>query len=244
MRNIWTIANREYKQYFSTPTAFAIAFIVLLALGLFFYSVMLQAVTQQSAPGVQVVIGPLAVILMLATPAVTTRLLAEEQRLGTLELLLTAPVRDWELVVGKWLGSFLFLLTIVALTWLFPILLNRLVQPGIDQGPLLTGYLAMILLCSALVAIGVMVSSFFSNSMAAFVITEVLFVLLWWILGPVATSVSPSGTGLISYLDFSGHFYNNLFRGVIDLVDVVYFLSITALGLFIATVSVEIRRWR
>jgi ABC-2 type transport system permease protein len=171
------------------------------------------------------------------------RLLADEQRLGTMELLLTAPVRDWELVVGKWLGGFLFMVTLLALTWIYPIILNQMVDPGIDQGPLLTGYLGLILIVAALVAIGVAVSSLFSNQIAVFVATLAVFLVLWLINVP---SQAGGGTGseLLRYLDLGEHYYNTFYRGVIELADIVYFVSLTALALFLGTVSVETRRWR
>ena len=251
MRNIWIIASREYKQYFNSPAAYLVSFMVLLAMGILFY-LNLQAASQMAAmgqnyvPGVDIVIFPMATLFLLAIPAITTRLLAEEQRMGTIELLLTAPVRDWELVVGKWLGAFLFLLSLIVITLIFPLVLNQLVKPGVDQGPLISGYLGIILLAASLTAIGVAISSLFSNQIAAFATTMGVFILLWWIVGPIAQVAGPAGgsTNLISYFDLSGHFSNNLVRGIIDLKDIVFFLSATALGLFLGTVSVETRRWR
>jgi ABC-2 type transport system permease protein len=233
MHNIWTIAKREYDLYFSSPVAYMVAFVILLVL------------QQGYVPGVEITLVPLGTMLILVTPAITTRLLAEERRLGTIELLLTAPVRDWEMVVGKWLGGFFLLLTIVAITLVFPILLNQFVQPGIDQGPLVSGYLGMLLLCAALVAVGVFISSLFSNQIAAFVTTMGVMIFLWWVMRPIAQVTGPMGTGgeLLGYLDFGGHFLDNLVRGVINLADVIYYLSVTALALFFGTVSVEIRRW-
>jgi ABC-2 type transport system permease protein len=192
---------------------------------------------------VDTVLGPLVTLLLFGTPAITMRLIAEEQRMGTIELLLTAPLRDYELVVGKWLGGFLFLLTLVAATWVFPLALNRLVDPGIDQGPLITGYLGIVLISAALVAIGVSVSAMFSNQIAAFFATLGIFLLLW-IIGMPSNAIGSLGATLLSYLDFSEHFYQTLFRGVIDLRDIVYYLSVTALALFMGTMAVETRRWR
>jgi ABC-2 type transport system permease protein len=243
MRNIWTIAAREYKLFFASPAAYLVAFMILLILGLIFYSGLVGAMMQQFAPGIDLVLGPLITLLLFGIPAITMRLLAEEQRMGTIELLLTAPVRDYELVVGKWLGAFLFILTLVAVTWIFPFVLNALVDPGIDQGPLVSGYLGVLLICAALVAIGVMISSFFSNQISAFFATLGVFLLLWLISLP-SQSGGPGGSELLTYLDFSEHYYNTLFRGVIDLRDIVYYLSVTALALFLGSVAVETRRWR
>ena len=247
MINIWTIAKREYNLYFASPVAYIVAFIILLIIGLFFFFVDISAATSQGfPPTVQNVIGITGFMLAFLTPAITTRLLAEERRLGTIELLLTAPVRDWELVVGKWLGAFLLLLTIMAITLIYPVILNQIVEPGIDQGPLISGYLGLMLLMAATVAIGVFVSSLFSNQIAAFIATMGVFIFLWWIIGIVAQVTGPlsAGNEFLTYLDFSGHFYDNFIRGVIDLTDVIYYLSVTALGLFMATMSVEMRRWR
>ena len=211
MRNIWTIANREYKLYFASPAAYMIAFSILVVLGILFYLNIQVAALQQFAPSVQITLGPMATLLMLATPPITTRLLAEEMRSGTIELLLTAPVRDWDLVVGKWLGGFLLLLTIVAISFVYPVVLNQLVTPGIDQGPLMSGYLGMILLCAALVAIGVAVSAFFSSQIAAFAATLGILILMWWILGPIAQTIGQVGLAgkVIGYLDLSAHYFDN-----------------------------------
>jgi ABC-2 type transport system permease protein len=246
MRNIWTIAKREYKSYFISPIAYVVAFLFLLIIGYFFNSSLQEAIFQSSfqpvAPGVEVVIGPMVTILLFTMPAVTMRTLAEEQKMGTMELLLTAPVKDWELVVGKWLGGFLFMLTLLLITWIYPIFLNMLVDPGVDQGPLVSSYLGLVLMVSALIAIGVAISSFFSNQIAAFFVS-LLVVLLIWIIRPTGASAGTAGNDFVSYINFVDH-YLNFFRGIIDIVDVVYYLSVTALALFIGTLSIETRRWR
>ncbi len=120
MHNVWTIAKREYNLYFSSPVAYVVAFIIFLILGVFFYYTLLiansaAAMQQSYVPSIDVILWWMGLLLAFLTPALTTRLLAEERRLGTIELLMTAPVKDWELVVGKWLGAFLLLLTLIAL---------------------------------------------------------------------------------------------------------------------------------
>ena len=247
MINIWTIARREFTRYFSSPVAYVVAFFIFLVIGIFFYGSLSFAQQQPGyVPQGNDTLGLLAVMLMFFIPALTTRLLAEEHRLGTIELLLTAPVRDWELVVGKWLGVYMLLLSIVAATLVYPLILNGLVEPGIDQGPLISGYLGMVLLCAAFAGLGVLSSSLFSNQIAAFIFTLGLFVFVWWIIGPIVQIVgATSGSAdLVRYLDFNQHYSTNLIRGVIDLTDVVYFLSVTALSLFLASVWNEMRRWR
>ena len=135
------------------------------------------------------------------------------------------------------------MLVILAATWLYPIFLNNIVDPGIDQGPLISGYLGVILFTSALVAIGVAVSSLFSNQIAVFFTTLGVYLVLWLISLP-SQAMGATGGELMRYLDFSNHFYNTFYQGVIDLSDVVYYLSVTALALFLGTISLESRRWR
>jgi len=243
MRNIWTLAAREFKQYFASPAAYLVAAMLLVVMGIIFYTNVVGAIINQFPPTTQVVLGPLVTLLLFATPAITMRLLAEEQRQGTMELLLTAPVRDFELVVGKWLGGFMFMLSILAMTWLYPIFLNQIVDPGIDQGLLVSGYLGVILFTAALVAIGVAVSSLFSNQIAVFFTTLGVFLILWLVSLP-AQAMGAAGGEIMRYLDASEHFYTTFYQGVIDLSDIVYFLSVTALALFVGTMSIEYRRWR
>jgi ABC-2 type transport system permease protein len=161
-----------------------------------------------------------------------------------MELLLTAPVRDSELVIGKWFGSFLFVLTLIAITWVYPLLLNFIVEPGIDQGPLISGYLGLILASAAFLGIGVAISSLFSSQVASYITTFGLIVVFWWIMG-IASQVGTGAFGTIfQYLDMSAHFYDNFYRGVIQLSSVVFYVSLTALALVLGSVSVEARRWR
>jgi ABC-2 type transport system permease protein len=245
MRNMWYIARREYRSFFASPIAYAVMFLILLTLGFFFWLDINFAVqTQQYTPDIrnnlQLLVFPL---LFLTAPAITMRLVAEENRQGTLELLLTAPVRDWELVVGKWLGSFFFFLTVIAITWIYPLVLNSMMTPGIDQGTLLAAYIGIVLLTAALCGIGVFISSLFSNQLAALLVTLVIVILLWVISTP-AQVMTGLGGDILRYLSMSDHFYNTFLTGVIDLKDIVYYLSVTALGLFLGTVSVETRRWR
>lgn len=242
MKIIWIIARREYRRYFATPVAYMVSFMLLLILGFIFFNTLNIALIRQFTPGVETILGPLVFLLVFTTPAITMRLLAEEQRLGTIELLLTSPVRDWELVVGKWLGGVLFLATLISVTLVYPFVLNQMVSPGIDQGSLLTGYLGLILVCCALVAVGVAISSLFSNQIAVFFTTFAVMVLLW-IIGSPAQS-SPVGNGLLMYLDFRSHYNPTFLVGIIDIRDVLYYLSLTALSLFLGSVFVETRRWR
>jgi ABC-2 type transport system permease protein len=158
-----------------------------------------------------------------------------------MELLLTAPVRDWELIVGKWLGGLFFMLTLIAVTLIFPIILNSLVTPGIDQKLMMSCYLGLILVSAAFLALGVGASSLFSNQIAAFFITLGLFIFLWWLIG-IPSQIIGSGNAFFDYLNMRAHF-DAMNTGTINLSAIVYYLSLIALGLFTGTAAVEVRRW-
>jgi len=249
MRNIWTIAKREYDHYFISPIAYVVAFLILLTIGVIF-AINVYFYTQNAfqsfgqAPDVSSITGAFGFLLVLSVPAITMRLLADEARMGTLELLLTAPLRDFELVVGKWLGGLLFMLTILAVTLIYPIILNNLVSPGIDQKLVISAYLGVILLMASFLALGVGISAIFTNQVAAFFVTLSTFVLLWWLIGFPAQVLQGSASQIFNYLSMQTHFYDAFNNGSVYLTDIVYFLSLIVLGLFAGTTAVEIRRWR
>lgn len=224
-----------------SPLAYVVLAMIFLILGgIFFINIYYGMQSGGISPDGRIVLQPLVTILLFATPALTMRLLAEEQRMGTMELLLTAPVRDWELVVGKWLGSFFFMLLILAATWVYPFILDLMTDPGIDQGVLVSSYVGLTFMVASMLAMGVLVSSLFKNQVPAFFATLGLLLFLW-ILGGFAGS---GGSPITRYLSFLGHFYDNLFRGVLHLTDLTYYLSLTILALFLGTQAVEARRWR
>ncbi len=250
MRNALTIARREYHRFFTSPIAYVVAFVIFLVIGILF-ALNIQFYYQNaingglggpsSAPGVDIITGPFSFLLLLSIPALTMRLIADENRMGTIEILLTAPVRDWELIVGKWLGGFFYMLTLIAVTLIFPLILNSMETPGIDQKVMMSAYLGIILLSAAFIALGVGASSLFTNQIAAFFITLGVFILLWWLIG-IPAQILSSGADIFSYLDMTAHF-NSMNSGVINLSDIVYYLSLIALGLFTGTAAVEARRW-
>ncbi|HSL30109.1 MAG TPA: ABC transporter permease subunit [Anaerolineales bacterium] len=249
MRNIWIIAKREYNHYFVSPIAYVVAFMILLTMGIIFainifYFIQNAFQSFGQVPDISPITGAFGFLLVLSIPALTMRLLADEARMGTLELLLTAPVRDFELVAGKWLGGLLFILTILAITLIYPLILNNLVTPGIDQQLVISSYLGVILVAAAFLALGVGISAMFTNQVAAFFITLSVFVLLWWLIGFPAQVMQGTGGELFRYLSMQTHFYEAFNVGNIYLTDIIYFVSLIALGLFVGTTAIEVRRWR
>ncbi len=248
MRNIWTIARREYRHYFTSPIAYIAALVTLLTVGVYFvviiYYLTNQSYYSNTAPGIDIVVGPMATVFLFASPALTMRLLADEQRMGTLELILTTPVRGGELVIGKWLGAFLFMLTIIAVTLVYPLVLNKLTNPGIDQGVMIAAYTAIILLTATFLAIGTAMSSFFSNQFAAFFATLAVLMVFWWLIRlPTYIIQNDTFNSILTYLDLNGRF-TTMLSGTVSLSDILFPISLTALGLFLSAFAVEIRRWR
>jgi ABC-2 type transport system permease protein len=251
MRNIWTIASREYHRFFTSPIAYVVGFVIFLTLGIIFgLTVLLYSQNAlnggfgapPSAPDLTSITGTFTFLMVLSIPALTMRLISDENRAGTMELLLTAPVRDWELVVGKWLGGFLFMGTVILLTLIYAFVLHSLETPGLDQLQVVAQYLGLFLVAAAFLGLGVGISAMFSNQIAAFFITLGLFIFLWWLVGFPAQYV-PQGASFFNYLDMRQHFDSTLNTGVVALGDLVYYLSLTALGLFVGTRAVEARRW-
>lgn len=248
MRNIWTIAKREYDNYFNSPLAYAVAVAILFMLGLYFALILLFTSQQSmmggggSAPQSEQLNWLFVFLMVFLSPALTMRLISDEARMGTLELMLTSPVRDFELVAGKWLGSLLFVLSVALVTLIYPLIINNFVEPGIDWMVILSSYLGLILVCSALLALGTGISAVFTNQFAAFFVTLGLFFFLWFMIS-LPAGILPQGGDVFNYLSISTHFSQSMNTGTINLGDIVYYISLTALGLFVGSTAVEIRRW-
>lgn len=237
MRNALTIAQKELNTYFSSPVAYVVTAFFMLVMGYFFY--LLLVLTREAS--LRGLFGNMAVILLFVTPFLTMRLLAEEQRMGTIELLLTSPVRDWQVVLGKFLGALAFLLFMLALTLFYPLLLSRLGAP--DWGPMASGYLGIVLIGATCLAVGLFASSLSQNQIVTGFIAFALLIILW-LLGAAAQAVGSGPLGSVfDYLAINTHF-DDFVRGVIDTQHVVYYLILTALFLFMATRVVEAKRWR
>ncbi len=236
MGNIWAIAQRELRSYFVSPVAYVVGALFLLIMG-FLFSIILS---QTSEATLRPLFGNFAVIFLFIVPGLTMRLLAEEQRTGTLELLLTAPVRDSELVLGKFLGVLLLLLILLAITAVYPAILLLAGNP--DRGPILAGYLGVILQGAAFLAIGLFASSLTQNQIIAALLAFVILLLLW--LADALSQFTGGRVGdLFRFLSITRHF-DEFPRGIVDSRHVVYFLSVIAASLFFTVLTVQARRWR
>ena len=237
MKNVWTITTRELRAFFVSPIAYVVSAFFLMAMG-YLFAVILNYGSDSS---LRPLFGNMLFVFLMVAPALTMKLLAEEQRMGTIELLLTSPIHDWQVVVGKFLGSLvLFAVMFFGPTLYYVLIVNTFGTP--DYGPLLTGYLGMFLLGAAFLAIGVFASSLTQNQVIAFFIALVILLMLW--IADSASAVFPGAIGNVtSYLSLAKH-NDDFFRGVIDSSNVVYILSVIVVSLFLATQVLQTRRWR
>ncbi len=237
MRTIRAVAFKEIQIYFSSPVAYIVALIFMALSGFFFVRDLGNPFPEASLSnffqGATFLLIPLA-------PALTMRLLAEEQKLGTIELLLTSPVRDWEVILGKYLASFVFLLFLLFLTSYYVILLVVFAKP--DPGPIYSGYIGLILYGMAALSVGILTSTLTSNQIIAAVVGTGILVVLYAtsFIGDVVTGVWAT---VFNQLGFTSHF-NDFDRGIIDSTHIVYFVTVTALFLFLSIRALESRRWR
>ncbi|MBO9362284.1 MAG: ABC transporter permease subunit [Thermoflexus sp.] len=242
MRNVWAIARRELGTYFVSPIAYLVGAAFLVMMGFFFYTDVVFTVLSRSEPTMRYVFGVMTTILLFVAPVLTMRLLAEEQRLGTLELLLTAPVRDWEVVLGKYLAALVFYLGLLLATAVYPLLLFWM-RGNPDVGPILSGYLGMALFGAALLSIGLFSSSLSQNQVVAAVVGIGVVILLAVASLPADGITDPTLQQILNHLDLRNHLLN-FRRGLIDTVDIVYYLSVTAVFLFLTVQILNSRRWR
>jgi ABC-2 type transport system permease protein len=237
MRQVLYIAGKELRSYFVSPVAYLVVAFWLIGTGYFFSG----AVILGQQADLRNLFGVVTILLLLISPALTMRLLAEESRTGTLELLLTAPVKDWSVVLGKFLGALGLYAVMIGLTLLYPILLV-LFGGNPDWGPIWSGYLGLLLLGMLFLAVGLFASALTSNQMVSAVIAFVLLLLLF-----VISQLTPSlGTGVGDFLTkiSVSERFDPFQRGIVDLRDVMFFLTASGLLLFLTVQVVEARRYR
>jgi ABC-2 type transport system permease protein len=222
--------------YFVSPIAYLVMAAFLLISG-FFFSIILIGSQQASMQGL---FANVTVILLFVAPLLTMRLLADEQRTGTLEVLLTAPVHDWEVVVGKFVAALALFTLMLCCTLVYPLVLVWLGSTP-DWGPVISGYIGLLLLAGAMLAIGTMASAVSENQIVTAFIAFAILLLLWLI--GAASQVLPTATAVFEALSLNGR-YQDFVRGAINLEDVVYYLSLMIGSLFIATRLLETRHYR
>ncbi len=236
VRNILAVAEREIRSYFVSPVAWVVAAVFIALWGYLFAGIL---VTSREA-NLRPLLNNFSVTFLFIGPFLTMRLLAEEARTGTLELLLTQPLREAELVIGKYLGSVVFLFFLLALTLYFPILLEFFGNP--DEGPMVGGYIGILMQGMAFLAIGLMASALTQNQIIAAAITFVTLLILW-LSDLLARTLTGPASQIAQYVSITKRF-EDMPRGVIDTKDLIFFVTIVVACLFITTQIIGARRWR
>ncbi len=256
MNNILAIAHKELKSYFSTSIAYMVIGMFALLWGFFFYAmvVIFQEQSQQfggldgqpTANVNQQLIRPLflnaSVILLFVLPLITMRTYSEEKRSGTIELLLTSPLTDFQIITGKFLGAMALYSAMLAITVFHMALLFSYGNPGPEWRPVVTGYLGLLLMGGCFISVGLLISSLTRNQIVAAVVTFGVFLLLWVINWP-ASFAGPTTQNVLNYLSITEHF-DDFTRGILDTKHLVYYFSVMSLGLFLTARSVDTERWK
>ncbi|MBD3422084.1 MAG: ABC transporter permease subunit [Chitinivibrionales bacterium] len=239
MQNVLTIFKKEFKAYFLSPVAYVYITIYLAVTNFLFF----QGFFIMNQADVRSYFGLLPWIFLLFIPAITMRIWAEEKKVKTLELLLTWPLRDVEVVVGKFLASFAFLCVAILLSITVPITVAILGDP--DPGPIIGGYIGAVLMGAAYLSIGLWISSLTENQIVAFIFAMAITFGMFFIGNqfvlmnlPFKHQLAP----ILSYVSLGNH-YESIMRGVLDSRDIIYYLSVIGFFLFLNVRSLESRKW-
>ena len=228
--------KKELKGYFDSPIAYIIITIFLLISGWFFFSD-LFLVNQATLRNL---FGIIPFIFMFFIPAITMRLLSEEKKSGTIEILLTLPVKDHQIILGKFLAGMILISVAVILTLVYTLTLSWL--GNLDFGSVVSGYLGLILLGAAYLSIGIFTSCLTQNQIVAFILSFLIIFVLY-LLDNVLIFVPGFLASVLEYLSVNYHF-SNISRGVIDSRDLIYYLSLIFFFLFLAVRVLSSRKWR
>ena len=249
------VFKKEMRLYFASPVAFVVFIIFLIISGYFFYSILrfFSLISMQAsmnpglAAGLNVTDGILrplfanmSVILLFMMPMLTMRLFAEERKQGTLELLLTYPLRDGEVLLGKFLAATALVALLLFATGIYPVLLSFWSEP--ELYPILTGYLGLLLLAMTFISLGLLFSSLTENQIVAAALAFGAL-LLFWIIGWASQLVEGDWALLFRQLSLMEHL-SSFARGVLETKDVLYYLGLTSFFLFATLKSLEVRRWK
>ena len=253
MRNIIAIADKELRSYFASPIAYIIIGLFSLLFGWFFYMYLMVFVQQseqmmQFGGGAaninqQMIRGVLlnsAVIILFVMPMITMRTYSEEKRSGTIELLLTSPITDLQIILGKFFGALGLYIAMLFVTMLYMGILFVYGNP--EWRPIVAGYLGLLLMGGCFISAGLLISSVTKNQIVAGVITFAVFLMLW-VINWIGESSGPTTRAIVSYLSITEHF-DDFARGIIDTKHVIYYLSFITFGLFLTAKSVDSERWR
>ncbi len=234
--HIAVFCRKELRTFFDSPIAYIVITIFLLISGWFFFND-LFLVNQASMRNLFSIVP---FIFMFFVPAITMRLISEEKRSGTIEVLVTLPVKDYEIILGKFLAGLILICAAMALTLVYALVLSGL--GNLDFGSVLAGYIGLVLLGAAYLSIGMFTSSLTQNQIVAF-ITSFVIIFALYMLDKVLIFVPGFLASIFEYLSVGYHF-SNIARGVIDSRDVIYYVCLIFFFLFLAVRTLESRKWR
>ncbi len=240
MSNVWYVLRRELGVYLRSPMGYIIIAVALGLDGLFFNAFGLAG-QQKSSQVLEQFFFYTSGVSIIASVFLAMRLIAEERQSGTLVLLATSPLRDWEIVLGKFLGGVAVLVVLNALTAYMPALI--VVHGKVSGGHLFAGYLGVLLIASSSLALGLLCSALAPNQLIAVILgaaVVVVFVLLW----ALSKIASPPVEDLLAYLSLHDKHFRPFMRGLVSIQDVVFYLSLIYVSLTMATRLLETRRWR
>ena len=237
LNNLIAIVRKETKAYFSTPSAYIVGAMFLVLTGVFFVFDVSKPFAEAGVRGLS---DWASFFIVFLAPLITMKLLAEEQKLGTLELLLTSPVREWEVVVGKYIASLLMLLAIQSVTLYYVFMVYFFGNP--DTGPVISAYIGLVLHGAAALSIGMLGSSLSGNQIVSAVVATAVL-LIFSFINRVSSLVDGATAEFINALSMNARL-SDFSKGIIDLSHVVYFISIVCIFLFLSIRSLETRRWR
>ena len=254
MSNILAIAHKELKSYFASPIAYIVIGFFALLFGYFFYALLIffdrQSMQMAGMGGPQSVnineqlIRPVflntTVINLFVLPMITMRTYAEEKRSGTIELLLTAPLTDFQIIMGKFLGAMALYASMLAITLIHLAVLFAYGNP--EWRPIATAYLGLLLMGGCFISLGLLISSLTKNQIVAGMITFAVFLMLW-VINWIASFTGPTTQEVLNYLSITDHL-DDFTKGVLDTKHLVYYVSFIAFGLFLTMRSVDTERWR
>jgi len=237
MRTIWTLTKRELHSYFDSLIAY-VMIIIFLGFSGFFTWIYGSDIFLVGQASLRTFFAIAYWTLFFFIPALTMKSIAEEKRSGTIELLLTKPVSDWQLILGKFGGNFIIIAVALILT--VPYIVSVASIGNLDLGATLMGYLGLLLMSASYIGVGIFASSINNNQIVSFLTALLVGLFFHIIFGVLATGVGGTFGNLFNYLDLNTHF-ESISRGVLDTKDLIYFLSIMFVGLYLSVISLAKR---
>ena len=236
MHQVYVLAKKEFRSYFDSPVAYVVITLFLLIAGWQFSS----SLFLNNSADLRTLFSIVRFILLFFIPALSMRLISEEKRLGTIELLMTLPIKDWQLVIGKFIAAYLLVIITILLTLIHYITVASLGEP--DFGATIGGYIGLIMVVGVYLSIGIFTSSLTQNQIVAFIVSFVI-IFFFFILDKIIFFFPGFIATLFEYLSIDYHF-NSIARGVIDSRNLIYYLSMMFLFLFLAVQTLESRKWK